>query len=381
MKTQTNIVEPRPFYIIQHNPNTIDDVLHALANGANAIEPDINVYADRPDYLCMSHVQGGPSDPTLVEYLQGLHDVVLAHPELALVVFDCKEAVTTPERGVEILDAIRTYLTHDNTLPVILSVGKIDEGAMFENIHTTIRDREGLMIDEEGDPARVVEFFNRLGVTNQGHGNGISVMNATIGPLYRHSSEHACELRAEANVPKFIYTWSVNEADEMREYIRIGVDAVISDEVATLKDVVAEAEFSTLIRTARRDDKLFVPENLAYGLTVYTGDVLMAGTDANITFTLTGRLGEARKTVSAALIKRMERGYTNHVTIPSVDLGELLSIAVQHDNQGNAPGWYLDRILVRSHRYNVEGEARFDCWIESTDAVVRDLGSSRGPSS
>jgi PLAT/LH2 domain len=38
----------------------------------------------------------------------------------------------------------------------------------------------------------------------------------------------------------------------------------------------------------------------------------------------------------------------NYVTIPSTDLGELLSVTVQQDNSGNAPNWCLDRIVVTS---------------------------------
>ena len=38
------MLDPRPFYVVGHNPNTIPQVLAALDAGANAIEPDINVY-------------------------------------------------------------------------------------------------------------------------------------------------------------------------------------------------------------------------------------------------------------------------------------------------------------------------------------------------
>src|SRR6266478_1452347 len=34
--------QPRPFYVIGHNPNTIKDVLASLKGGANALEPDVD---------------------------------------------------------------------------------------------------------------------------------------------------------------------------------------------------------------------------------------------------------------------------------------------------------------------------------------------------
>ncbi len=46
---KTIISAPRSFYIVGHNPNTISEVISALNLGANAIEPDVNVYKDHQD--------------------------------------------------------------------------------------------------------------------------------------------------------------------------------------------------------------------------------------------------------------------------------------------------------------------------------------------
>jgi hypothetical protein len=45
----------------------------------------------------------------------------------------------------------------------------------------------------------------------------------------------------------------------------------------------------------------------------------MAGTDANITFTLTGTLGMARKTLDTEPMNRMPSGWWNHLTIPRTE--------------------------------------------------------------
>src|SRR3954468_12037510 len=45
---------PRPFYVVGHNTNTMDDVRVALANGANAVEVDVNVFEDEQNELCIS---------------------------------------------------------------------------------------------------------------------------------------------------------------------------------------------------------------------------------------------------------------------------------------------------------------------------------------
>lgn len=364
---------PRPFYVFGHNPNTIKDVEKALAAGANAIEPDLNVFEDPPDQISVSHSEGDPGDPTLVEYLQQLHQVAAAHPALALVVFDCKEKVATADHGFEILDAVRNHLTFDNDLNIVISVGKIADGAIFDRIRGLLGPREGLMIDAEDDPVGVADYFSSRGVDHQCYGNGISFANSVIGPYYRYTLERACELTAQANRPKFVYVWTVNDDDEMREYIRIGVDGIISDDVAKLKAITGEAEFASLIRIAQRIDDPFVPADFAYGLIVHTGDKWMAGTDAHVTFTLTGTLGSVSKRVDTQLIKRMERDDWNFVTIPSSDLGDLLTITVQRDNHGNGPDWFLDQIRVRSFRFGASKTAVFDRWIDTTSAFTKTL--------
>jgi hypothetical protein len=111
---------------------------------------------------------------------------------------------------------------------------------MFDKIAPMLRDRERLMVDAENDPIGVSNMFVQRHITHQGFGNGISVLNSILGPNVRPSMERACELRAEANRPRFIYVWTVNAHDLEREYIRIGVDGIICDDVAKLRGIVDE---------------------------------------------------------------------------------------------------------------------------------------------
>ena len=111
----------RPFYVIGHNPNTIREVEDALDQGANAVEPDVNVSLLDGLRVCISHFRGLPTAPPLVEFLQDLRAVALARPGLALVLFDCK--VSRPRFGRELLDAIRTHLTRHPLLPTATASG------------------------------------------------------------------------------------------------------------------------------------------------------------------------------------------------------------------------------------------------------------------
>lgn len=370
----------RPFYIVAHNPNRIADVNVALAAGANAIEPDVNIYSSREE-LCVDHgpIFGGKGDdgaPSLIDYLVQLRAIAQASPQLALIIFDCKEAAATPQHGLDIRDAVRKYLT--DMIPdinVIISVPNVTDSSpyrlngttIFDQISAELRPREGCMIDEENDPSAVASFFSSKGVSRDCYGYGSTVFEEGDA-TYRSPLEAACWMKAARGEFRFIYAWTVNDDADQREYIRIGVDGIIadSDAIPGLRAIVAEPEFSGKVRLAARSDNPFLPLNASYGLTVQTGDVHMGGTDANVTFTLAGSLGSASVTVDTSLTARMERGQTNYVTLSAPNLGTLQSVTVQRDDSGNAPDWFLNFVDVQSYRYQAAAHGRFYRWIDST---------------
>lgn len=371
---------PRPFYIVAHNPNRIADVNSALAAGANAIEPDVNVYNNREE-LCVDHGpalggKGADDAPSLVDYLTQLCAIAQSWPQLALVVFDCKDAAATPEHGADIRNAIREHLTEKvPDLNVIISVGNVIDSSkyrpngttIFDQISTDLRPREGCMIDEESDPTAVASFFTAKGISRSCYGNGSSFFEEGDA-THRSPLEAACWMKAAQGQFRFIYAWTVNDHDDQREYLRVGVDGIIADNdaIQQLRGILAEPEFSDKVRVAERSDNPFLPSNALYGLTVRTGDVSMAGTDANVTFTVSGTLGSASVIVDTSPTARMEDGDTNYVSLPAPNLGTLQSVTVQRDDRGNAPDWFLDSIAVQSFRYKASVQAPFNCWINST---------------
>jgi hypothetical protein len=91
----------------------------------------------------------------------------------------------------------------------------------------------------------------------------------------------------------------------------------------------------------------------------------MSGTDANLTFTLTGSKGSAQTTVDASYRARMERNGVNYITLQAPDLGDLISLSVQRDDTGHAPDWRLDKIEVQSAKYKQQKTALFNREIDS----------------
>lgn len=369
---------PRPIYCCGHNPDSIPSVLAALNAGANAIEPDVNAYADRPNELCIGEASVldplhgcDASAPALVDYLDALHAIALQTPALTLVVFDCKPKIAAPDFGLTLLTEIRNRLTFDTGLNVILSVANRQEGAFFDKIRRNLGPREGLMVDEENDPLAISNYF--VDVTNRCYGNGIAVANDILGPNVRPSMERACELRAAAGALTFIYVWSVNDANLMRDYLRIGVDGFITDNLPLLTSVLRENEFRNAFRAPTRQDNPLSPANLAYGVGVFTGNVegAGAGPDAHVQFTFTGASGSAVTVLDATLPDRLDQNSWTFMTVASGDLGELQSVTVEFVPGGGSTTWFLDRIEVVSVTYGVSKMALFQRWINATGPVTQ----------
>ena len=235
----TNGRVPRPFYVVGHNTNSIGEIEAALAVGANAVEIDVNVYEDRQDTLCVSEAGGLDSDeggapgaPDVQQFLTQLRAVADSNPEnLALVIFDCKPKAATADLGRRILDLARSSFS-DTGLNIIMSVASFDNRGIFDQVRDDLRDREGLMIDEENEPSAVLQFFD--GVAHPCYGNGIAAafQSPTLSPHVRPSIERACAIRTSFGKLKFVYTWTIGEEDDLREYIRIGANGIIPGEVA-----------------------------------------------------------------------------------------------------------------------------------------------------
>jgi hypothetical protein len=156
----------------------------------------------------------------------------------------------------------------------------------------------------------------------------------------------------------------------MEEYLRIGVNGMITDDVPALVNAVNRTPYLIL---AKRSDNPLVPHNFGYGLVVITGNVSGAGTDANVTFTLKGTKGYSSITVNTNLRDRMKRNHRNYVTLKSPDLGDLQSITVKRDDRGSASDWFLDLIIVESFRYGVSKQANFSQWIDNTSPFTKPL--------
>nr|XP_004656868.2 lipoxygenase homology domain-containing protein 1 isoform X2 [Jaculus jaculus] len=127
-----------------------------------------------------------------------------------------------------------------------------------------------------------------------------------------------------------------------------------------MQEVVQQYKFEAQRWLARgkEDNELVVelvpagqpePEPNTYEVQVITGSVPKAGTDANVYLTIYseeyGDTGE-RPLKNSDKSNKFEQGQTDTFTIYAIDLGPLTKIRIRHDNTGNRPGWFLDRVDI-----------------------------------
>lgn len=115
-----------------------------------------------------------------------------------------------------------------------------------------------------------------------------------------------------------------------------------------------------------------------YLVTVVTGDVEGAGTNANVYITLHGETGNSPETqLRNPSIDTFERNSWNDFTIYG-NYGAIRSIRLRHDNSGEKPGWYVNLVRVKNRATGSEDIFLFDRWLarDENDKKI-DITASR----
>jgi hypothetical protein len=96
-----------------------------------------------------------------------------------------------------------------------------------------------------------------------------------------------------------------------------------------------------------------------YRVTVVTGDVMAAGTDANVSIILHGSKGSSPALDLRNEENRFERGKVDVFWFALDDLGDIDRVTIWHDNKHDphvpgGPAWYLHAVFVRREDQNRE---------------------------
>jgi len=395
----------RPFYNVAHNPNAISEGVEALDHGANALEPDVMRFdgnAISPNGLNLNAHAGDSGlfmyhddvllttrmPDTVESYFAALHSAVKQGKNLALITLDIKSpaaAFLGLDGARKLRNAVATHLNYDGVdVNIVYSVGTTaDSNYFMDNI--CLGPLEGIMIDGENDASAVINTLqthiknandnagaNCGGVPvpyNMGFGNGSIGESYGLAPNVLPSIMLASWIRAgqpgigNVAIP---YAYPIEPLYRMNDYITAGADGLIPDVDTPLQDwadtLVKLEELAALV-LARPDvymatvaDDPFHQPNEAYGLRVHTADVSGAGTDALLTFKLTGTCGSASVTIDSSYQKLFERDDTNYLTIQSKNLGLLKTLEVSSNGSCSAitgATWSPGVIQVSSARWGI----------------------------
>ncbi|CAG5986167.1 unnamed protein product [Menidia menidia] len=92
---------------------------------------------------------------------------------------------------------------------------------------------------------------------------------------------------------------------------------------------------------------LEIEKLINYEVTVVTGDVRAAGTNANVFCQIYGEEGKTEVLVLKSRSNNFERGTTEIFKIEALDVGKIYKIRVYHDGSGIGDGWFLETVEIK----------------------------------
>ncbi|XP_067279249.1 lipoxygenase homology domain-containing protein 1-like isoform X2 [Pseudorasbora parva] len=204
-----------------------------------------------------------------------------------------------------------------------LCVNKRERKMYFE------RGAEDMFIVELEDIGDIIEKI-RIGHDNRGVNPGWHLDRVEIRRLLRKGkgSETAI-FPCEGWLAR-----SEEDGETIRELVPSDIIVEKLSRDGTLKVIETEVDDALEIHT--------------YTVTVTTGDVYGAGTDANVFITLYGDMGDTgeRKLSKSENSNKFERGSVDTFTLEAVDLGQVFKIRIRHDNSMLSADWYLEQVEV-----------------------------------
>jgi hypothetical protein len=414
----------RPFYIVGHNPNTMEEVRGDLDAGGNALEPDIMKFSDKAQYNAGKAINDSKGKsglfvyhdsvlvttrmPMTVEsYFAEVAKLIAAGRNVALITVDVKSPVYGS--GAELVTAVHEAF---QSLPaaskpwIIYNTGD-DNGAsdtFFTAIAGMLTEREGMMIDGTQDPVAVynkLQGKSRNG--NIGYGTGGQGITSGSFPKVDLSIDLSTWIRAsqglKASVPYVFPIPSAASAagvDWFGSFMDSGVDGLIPDldlnpaapasTQAQIKALKSKLDGRSDYFLATAKDNPFTNGQEGYALRVDTSSATAAGTDGYVTFTLRGAKGSSswrfNGRTSLGSATRFHSGGRDYLVIPSKDLGKLVDLTI-YVSGAVLHSWDVKQIQITSARYGIPYQNQPDIAINKTvsttsPVVVNLSGSNLG---
>jgi hypothetical protein len=335
-------MEKRPFYLVAHRCNDAKVAVEKIKDGANAIEVDIR-HADGVFYAKHDWPADGRK---LSDFLEALCEKIQSEPEelghFSLLILDCKE---TDFDVNDLLELVREKLTSlIQGLSTVVSIARFEDRTFFDNIR--LSEMEAVSVDESNDVQAVQDYFKEQKLSHYCYANGAFTPEA--GREVHRALKEAIGATVEGDSFRLVHVWNLTSKAAMREHIDMGVDGVFVDNIKDLDSVLNEPRY---LETVYRPDRTYKPFGgdariPSYVLEVKTAEETRAGTNANLTFELTGTDVSLTTTIDSSAKGLFESGDTNFVVLTGQHLGKIVSLTVSRDDSKKAPGWFLDNISL-----------------------------------
>ncbi|POI32547.1 hypothetical protein CIB84_003701 [Bambusicola thoracicus] len=88
-------------------------------------------------------------------------------------------------------------------------------------------------------------------------------------------------------------------------------------------------------------------EMINYEVSVVTGDVRAAGTNAKVFMQIYGETGKTELIILENRSNNFERGATDIFKIEAADVGKIYKIRIGHDGKGIGDGWFLESVTLK----------------------------------
>ncbi|XP_036889676.1 lipoxygenase homology domain-containing protein 1 isoform X1 [Sturnira hondurensis] len=119
-----------------------------------------------------------------------------------------------------------------------------------------------------------------------------------------------------------------------------------------------------------------IPRGNKYELKVCTGDVIGAGTDADVFINIFGEYGDTGERRLESGKNNFEKGAEDRFTVDAPDLGQLMKITVGHNNNGRSAGWFLSKIAIEDVGNKRKYDFPLNRWLaldEDDGKIQRDI--------
>lgn len=270
----------RPFYIIGHMVNSVEEVDKFLRQGSNALEVDIE-FADNGTVLGTYH--GLPCDcfrgcfkrEPIGEYLDHVRNLTsLPHSKyrgkMSLLFLDLKttkipkeaKAVAGVTLALNLVNHLWKGVLPMDRMNVLLSIGYVKDrdvtrGALAflkEKGHADLLPNIGFDVGMNDPLKSIARMYRRLGINgHRWQGDGLSNCLRFLMPVDRLKA--AVKLRdSEDGYVDKVYHWTIDLPYYIEKSIRLGVDGIITNQPHNVLSVVTSIFFQNRLKVASVND-------------------------------------------------------------------------------------------------------------------------------